>query len=496
MRLSRRELLAQGAAAAALAALGGSCRPSGAGEASAPESSAAPVPGGGARPDILLVLSDAHRASALGCAVGAREAVLTPRFDAFAAQGLHLSSAVSSTPLCRPYRASLMSGAFSHHTGLVTNNRHPLNVGVSGSQWEPGRMGLTTLGRAFREAGYGCGYVGKWHLGEVQTASGDPRRLGFDEAWTVCARTPRDEQEMSAHDYWNWKYVTGEHEGFEGGGQFRAELETDLVIDLLARRAEERAAAAARGEPGRPWLLVLSWGPPHDPFTPPPGFAPQGPIELPPNVRDAASRAWAAENLPLYYGLVHVLDAQFGRLLDALARHGAEDRTLVIYTSDHGSMLGSQDSQGKEQPWSASTHVPFLLRWPDGLPGGRVLDAPLGTPDILPTLCGLAGLPAPAAVDGADRSAWLRGEDSAPAREAVLLQCLHSRAIEWPGWRGVRTASHLYARTKDTRWILHDLREDPWELHNLVREEAGRELRRDLDARLEALMEAAGDSWG
>ncbi|MGQ0554022.1 MAG: sulfatase-like hydrolase/transferase [Planctomycetota bacterium] len=484
--LTRRELLSRGAAAAALAALPlGAQALGGCSRAEPAENKSPGAVAGRRRPNILFVFSDSHRASAMSCAGAGAEPVSTPQLDAFARSGLHLTSAVSSMPLCRPYRAGLMSGAFSHHTGLLTNNTNPLNFGVgSGGQWEPQRLGLPRLAESFRSAGYWCGYVGKWHLGAVALDPGDPRRLGFDDHWTVAARTPRDVKELSAHDYWNWRYETGADSGFEGGGRFRAEMETDLVLEQLAERARH---------PEQPFLLMLSWGPPHDPFTPPEEFVPEGRLELPPNVPAGEATQIARQMLPQYYGLVRAIDVQFGRILAALDAAGLAQDTLVVYTSDHGMMLGSHGNQGKEQPYAESTGVPFLLRWPAGLTGGRVLDLPFGTPDILPTLCGLAGLPAPGGVDGADLAGALRGEPGAKIPEAALLQCLESRMIPSPGWRGVRTSRHLYARLRDRAWLLYDLVDDPWELNDLSATQPA--LRAQLDEQLVALMAAAGDSW-
>jgi hypothetical protein len=196
--LTRRQVLRAGAAAASLAAWGAPGCGRGDGDARGR---------GDGRPNVLFVLSDSHRARTTGCYGDAQ--ARTPHFDALAASGLRLSSAVSSTPLCRPYRASLMAGCHSHRTGLVTNNRSEHNTGVyDGAQWEPARRGLTTLGRHFSAAGYRCGYLGKWHLGEVDLDPG-PLRFGFDDEWIVSGRTPRGVVEASAHDYWSWTRYAG-----------------------------------------------------------------------------------------------------------------------------------------------------------------------------------------------------------------------------------------------------------------------------------------------
>ena len=483
--LTRRELLrtgAAGAAAAALAALPGpGCGPPAQPQ---PQAAAPGVAAGGARPNILLVLSDSHRAASMGCYGNAD--VRTPGLDAFAGQGLRLATAMSSSPLCRPFRASFMSGCFSHHTGLLTNNKNERNFGVgAGAQWEPARLGLKTLGESFRAAGYRCGYLGKWHLGEVDLDPG-PLRFGFDDDWIVDARNAKGDEEEGAHDYWNWTYHTGKGQTFSGGGRFRTAMETDLLLDWLAQRAADQDE--------RPWFMVASWGPPHEPFTAPDEYQHYADVPLPANVRDEKSRLLARELLPGYYALIEALDHEFGRLVAGLDAAGLAADTLVIYTSDHGNQYGSQDALGKEQPYPESTHVPFLLRWPGRLAAGSVLDMPLGTPDILPTLAGLAGVAAPAGLDGRDLSGALLGRPDAERQEAVLLQVCHSKLMPWPGWRAVRTSQWLFARAKPQNWMLYDVRNDPLCLENLIGR--GVPAQKELQGLLADLMARHGDRWG
>ncbi len=434
--------------------------------------------GSGRRPNILFVLSDSHRAQTTGCYGDAH--VATPSFDAFATQGARLTTAVANTPLCRPYRASLMTGTFGHKNGMLTNTSNR-NFGVDDKgQWRPPH-GAPTLGETFGAAGYECAYVGKWHLGWVNVPRG-PLRFGFDDYWAAAT--------YPSHTYWEWKYVTDEDEFVEGGGAFRPVMETDLVLDFLAERAARPSA--------EPWMMVLSWGPPHDPLEPPEEFRHYDDVPLPPNVRGTGSEEHARAKLPLYYASVEAIDQQFGRLVAALDTLGLADDTIVVYTSDHGAMLGSKGLEGKEMPFRESTGVPFLLRWPGRVPAGAVIEAPLGAPDIFPTLCGLAGLPVPAGLDGDDVSAVLQGTPGATAPAAAYLTTHEAPLVPWPGWRGVRTARHLYARQQNRPWLLFDLEHDPWQRRNLVDSaEAGdKALLAEMEQHLDRLMQRHGDRWG
>ena len=479
--LTRRDLLRSGAAGAAAAALAGvpglSCGRQGAGAGAAPAGA----------PNILFVFSDSHRACSMGCY--GNPYVATPSFDAFAGTGLRLGTAMSTTPLCRPFRASFMSGCYSNHTGLLTNNQYERNFGVGpGAQWEPGRLGLRTLGETFRAAGYRCSYLGKWHLGEVNLDPG-PLRFGFDDDWTADARNAKGDDEEGAHDYWNWTYFTGKDQSFSGGGIFRTTMETDLLLEYVKARAED----ARTGRDARPWLMVASWGPPHEPFTPPEAYRHYADVPLPANIQSPEMIAYARETLPLYYAFIEAIDHEFGRLVAGLDALGLAQDTLVVYTSDHGNMHGSHDGLGKEQPFSESTQVPFLLRWSGRIAPGGVLDMPIGSPDILPTLAGLAGIAAPAGIDGRDFSGALLGRPDAARQESVLLQVCHCKPIPWPGWRGVRTAQWLFARTATQGWILFDTLADPLGLDNLIGK--GHPEQKEMQALLAERMAAVGDSW-
>jgi len=424
----------------------------------------------GRKPNVLFVLSDAHRAQALGCYGNAH--VRTPHFDRLARDGVRLKTAVSNTPICRPYRASMMSGRFSHHTGVLTN-RTKDNPGMDASgAWIPGEQ--PTLGTQFKRGGYSCGYVGKWHLGNVRLDPG-PMRLGFDDYWAAALRP--------AHTYYEWNYATSAEDSVQGSGRFRVDVETDLAIDFMTR------------EHDKPFFLVVSWGPPHEPFEPPPEFDHYPNVPAPPNLRAAKSytKAGALLSLGRYYGLVEAIDHAFGRLLKALDAAGLADDTIVVYTSDHGTMLGSHGAIGKEMPYSESTLVPFLVRWPGDVPPGTTLNMPFGAPDVLPSLCGLAGLSLPEGVDGQDFSARLRGLDEGPWQDAVYLTSHVPSFMERPGWRGLRSERWAFTRTQKRPLMLHDLRSDPFELRNL----AGADPDRDavFDEQLKLLMQAAGDGW-
>lgn len=414
------------------------------------------------KPNVLFIFADQQRASALGC-YPADEDIYTPHFDAFAKRGMRVETAISNTPVCCPFRASLMTGKYGHHNGVVTNRLFP----------EPGKHPF--LAETFRKAGYTCGYIGKWHLGEVNTDPGDPRRLGF-------------------HDYWCTNYSDSRHRHYafyiakdkqiKGECFYRPQFETDRAIEFIRNQPRTK-----------PWCLFMSWFPPHMPFNSPEQYLARyqdKALRLHPNVPEGEASRFANRFLPHYYGLIEGLDVEFGRLMDELASLGLSENTIVIYTSDHGEMMGGHGLAGKRWPHRDSTDIPFLIRWPKHIQAGSTLSMPFGTPDMFPTLAGLAGIEVPAGLDGTDFSPLLIGRPGAKEQEWVYM-AMHHTYVPWPGWRGVRSNRYMYARIESEPWLLFDLKNDPFEQHNLLKDKPA--LVKELDALLRDRMEEVGDTW-
>jgi arylsulfatase A-like enzyme len=393
------------------------------------------------RPNVLFVFSDMQRAYSMGCYGDAN--ARTPVLDGFAQRGARLDAALSNTPVCCPYRACLMSGQYAHHHGVMSN-------GVTF------RPTVKCIAETFRDAGYETGYCGKWHIFPAPDAR-DPA-YGFPAPKTEFGFYRTDRQ--SAHV-------------------------TDVALKFIAEKSEGP----------RPWMLFVSWILPHSPYQAPPGYVEHfSAIKIPPNVPAGLPAANARRCLPDYYGMIESLDDEFRRLLQALNQAGVADDTIVVYTSDHGDMIGCQGLKAKRWPYEESARIPFLIRYPRAIKPGTVLADPFGSPDVYPTLAGLAGLKAPAGVDGADFSPLLRGETTKPPRDYVYLAMPYAY-VPWPGWRALRTRQYMYARTKDRPWFLFDLENDPWERKNLVDDPSRKTLVQEFDDRLARVMRETGDSW-
>jgi len=394
------------------------------------------------RPNVLFVFSDMQRAYSMGCYGDAN--ARTPHLDALARQGARFDAAISNTPVCCPYRACLMSGQYAHHNGVMSNG-----VGF--------RPTVKCVAETFRDGGYETGYSGKWHISTPKEL-GEELRYGFPESGTPF--------------------------GFYRTDRHSANV-TDVAIRFIAEKSREE----------KPWLLFVSWVLPHSPYRAPDGYREHfSHITIPPDVPPGAATENAQQCLPDYYGMIESLDDEFGRIVAALETAGVADDTIVVFSSDHGDMIGSQGLKAKRWPYEESARIPLLIRYPRSIKPGTVIADPIGSPDVYPTLAGLAGMRAPDSLDGADFSPLLRGETSKPPRDYVYLEMQYAY-VPWPGWRALRTRNLIYARTVDKPWLLFDLAKDPWQTNNLVEDPASQSLVKQMDDRLAAIMRETGDSW-
>ena len=190
------------------------------------------------------------------------------------------------------------------------------------------------------------------------------------------------------------------------------------------------------------------------------------------------------------------VDEQVGRLMRGLDDLGRAGDTIVLFTSDHGDMLGSHGARLKRKPWEESIRVPGIVRFPAKVKPGRTTEALLTHVDLAPTLLSLCGLPVPAEMQGTDLSgvavgATERGRDSAFFQIFVPFA---GDGTPLP-WRGLRTARFMYARTEAGPWVLYDLEADPYEKKNLADDPAHNALRERMDSKLADWMSRTGDSW-
>jgi len=420
------------------------------------------------RPNLVFVFADQWRAQATGYA--GNKDVKTPNLDMLARESINFSNAVSGCPVCSPYRASLMTGQYWLTHGIFYNDK-PLNPDA------------VTIGKVYCRAGYETGYVGKWHIDGHGRSDFIPkeRRQGF-EFWRVCECT---------HEYNHSLYYgeTPEKRYWPG-------------YDAIAQTRE--AQKYIRDHAKSPFVLFMSWGPPHAPYQTAPEkyrrmFADKSKIFLRPNVPESLKEK-ARQDLAGYYAHIAALDDCIGDVLNTLKECDIEENTIFVFTADHGDMLYSQGQTKKQKPWEESVRIPFLLRYP-AVHGstGKTIDMPINTPDIMPTLLGLSDIAIPESVQGKDFSGVIKGTQP-PDNDAALIMCpvpFHQWSYKQGGreYRGVRTPRYTYVRDLKGPWLLYDNKSDPYQLKNLCNEPDYAQIQHKLDRILSRKLRETNDQF-
>lgn len=408
------------------------------------------------RPNLLFVLADQLRAASLP--LFGEPNIATPNIDRLAASGVSLTNAVSSHPVCTPYRGMLLTGRHPQTTGLLHNSIRTRHSEIS-------------IADSFARAGYRTGWIGKWHL---HTGSW-PCNWAID--WVPEGRDRLGFQYWRAYNM-HMNYFDGHIQLGESDWQF--ERWEGYETRALNRYAFEFIESAG----DEPFCLFLS---PHQPHSTAGRYAPDEyyqrlpqDLVLPANVAPAMQ----AESLTMYrhyLAMTLALDDMVGELLDYLERSGKADNTLVVFTSDHGSQIGAHDLEPwqKRRPYEESIHVPFIARLPGVLEGGVERDALTAPVDLFPSLCALCNVPAPESVEGHDLSAGWRGLADAFEQDAVLTMNFsseHDRLAEGLAWRGVRSKEFSYAKWLDGREELYLLASDPLQALDLASDPAHAQL--------------------
>ena len=345
------------------------------------------------RPNIILIVADDMGYGDFG--VFNTKTAYTPHLDALVDEGLCLSQHYAGSPACSPSRAALLTGRYPHRTGALTPQE------VCGLD----RIALdeATLGDTFKRAGYATGLIGKWHNGALDPRY-HPNRRGFDEfigfrgGWM---------------DYYNW-WIEYNGQVRQADGRYLTDVFTGEAVDFIRRRQHES------------FMLCLMYNAPHSP------------LQAPNQVVQTYLEASLSPGLALTYAMNEVMDAGVGCIVEELDTLGLRDNTIVMFTSDNGPAFRLREDQvpdgmstdtsryncgfngAKGSVYEGGIRVPMVMRWPDGLEGGRRIDDLVHFTDWLPTLAGITGAdPVPGRpVDGLDVLPLLHGEtpDEAPRR--------------------------------------------------------------------------------
>ena len=430
-------------------------------------------------PNVLIVLSDQLRRQALSTYGDPN--IVTPHVDALAGRGVRFENASSTCPICVPFRFTFMTGLYAHDRKVPA-----IEYRMSPAE--------RTLADEFNEAGYETIYTGKWHL------DGGHGRMG---SAVQCGRTPVKKAYRGRWQKWlgfelrNGPFDTYYFEDDDPTPKPVEGYQTDGLFDLAMDYLEHR-------DPSRPFCAVISVEPPHDPFEAPESLQRTWEgmdIVLPPNVGpvDAEAMERIMLNRKRYYAMVENLDWNMGRLGAFLLRTGLHGGTVVLFLSDHGELGGAHGLRGKQWPYEESTGIPLIVadpRHPDR--AGAVIEDPVSTEDLFPTILGLAGLKPGDALPGENLAPLIHGNVSRLERDGVMLEFIAEQRQgvafhDWV-WRGFRSARYKYTVRGDNHgggpWQFFDLENDPWEQRNLLDDPAYRgEIARHHDLLLNRMKE-------
>ncbi len=424
------------------------------------------------RPNIILIMTDTQATNMVGCYSG--KALNTNNIDQLAEDGIRYNSAYTCSPVCTPARAGLFTGIYSNQSGPWTNNIAP-------------GKNISTMGRYFKDSGYQTCYIGKWHLdGHDYYGTGICPPEWDDEYWYDGANylAELDDQQIAL-----WRNGLNTIEDLQ-------EHHIDASF-TWAHRISNRAIQYLHQQDSakQPFLMVLSYDEPHHPFTCPPEYLAKyqdyyyelgakafDDLTTKPQHHQLWSDAMPAPvsetgcyHHPLYFACNDFVDDEIGRVLKTLDQSQL-DNTWVVYTSDHGEMMGAHKliSKGAAM-YDDITNIPLIIRPPQQQRANlsqqhSQVDAPVSHIDILPTLMKLAGIDQPDMLPGGD----LLSLDEQQALERKVMVEFNRYEVEHDSFGGfipVRcwiSSQYKLVLNLFTSDELYDRINDPDELHNLI----------------------------
>lgn len=469
------------------------------------------------RPNVLLLFTDQHRLSALGCY--GDTVCRTPTIDALAEDGVRFETAYTVCPVCSPTRGTIMTGLYPHSHGICSN---VANLGSSVHEL-PDRDDL--LSYRLREAGYRCGYTGKWHLGH-----GPRTTFGAQNDPALPSTRGFEGQDFPGHGGGGFRYE--EYQDYltahgwrhdlrpwpEGRpmpvpvGELTGPVESTVPYFL----AENTISMAERfRDADEPWFIWHNnWGP-HGPY-----YATGEYLDL---YRDVEIEPWEnfdwparnipgphqtklhahaeqldwetwAEMLRYYYAFTTMIDDQFGRIIEYLRQSEQLENTVIIFTSDHGETCGSHGGL-TDKGWHhfEETHrIGMIVRFPDGSHAGEVGGELASNADVYPTICDLAGAEYDAEA--------IHGRSLLPLIDGVAEDWRDCAVTEFHGVNQVsmsqRTIRHgdlKYGWNAAGEDELYDLARDPHETVSLLRHPTYRDDASAMRERLFAWMQETAD---
>lgn len=442
------------------------------------------------RPNLVVVLVDDLRWDEIGCM--GHPFVQTPNIDRLAREGARFRNAFCTTPLCSPVRACLLTGLYTHHHGILDN----INRSEQSHR-------LKTFPQVLQRAGYETGYVGKWHMGNDDTA-----RPGFDHWVSMKGQGTSFDPTLN---------VDGERKQFTG---HTTDVLNEKALAFVSKQREQPFCLYVAHKALHPELTQRDDGSITDPGAA--HFLPAKrhqelyvddaiPRRL--NVNDAAQGKPALlrqiegvpplgpqtgtddETVRERLRMLAAVDEGVGQLLGALEASGKLGNTVFVFLSDHGYWYGEHGlSVERRLAYEEAIRIPLLVRYPKAIQAGSVIDEFALSIDLAPTLIELSGTSEKMAVDGESLVPLLRGETPEDWRSSFLIQYNSDTVfprVHRMGYRAIRTQRWKFIRYNELEGMdeLYDMKHDPYEMHNVARDSKMRSILNELESQLDELLE-------
>ena len=383
--------------------------------------------------------------------------VETPNIDSIAKQGAILYNFFTNSAVCTPSRGCLVSGRYPHAHGAYRNN---LEI----------NRDEMTIARILQKNGYETGYAGKWHLdgGPKPGWVKSDRSMGFADCRFMFNRG-------------HWKKIVEQSQGNPKVSPYKVIGDSETyTTDWLAGKTVEFIEMSRT----RPFFYMVSFPDPHTPFTVrEPYMSMYDPEEMTvPNTFDELSAGGKGRDTlkvkkARYCGLVKCIDDNVGRILTSLRKKSILYDTIIVFTTDHGEYMGEHGLYGKNQWYRTAYQLPFLVRWPEKIRAGTVVEQFVTNVDVQQTLLGLMGIEPSGREQGRDASPLLRGEKIEWKDEAMI----HHSSLESAG---IFTPKYELVLKANGRHMLFDRINDPEQTKNHSDDHEYRDIMRELVGRV------------
>jgi len=442
----------------------------------------------GNKPNLLFIMTDQQRSDALS--IAGNTVLETPNLDRLAKQGAYFKNAYTPCAVCAPARSSILTGHTVENTGMKTNDRAYYVE-------EEGLMTIPTFDEILADEGYHCEYYGKWHSqsshtdvykNPVKAAKNGKSIFGHGGQKFVWLDYLKDKEPVRAlkagelYDKMSGRpYKTDpldKHHGMTGAElkakklkfpqcDMHGELQMPKERTLTAFQARQTIEAIERLK-DRPFSITCSFHFPHAPMLPAEPYYSMYPAKdmvPPPEYADPQKIKYMISN---YYGLVKEIDDWVGAILDTLDKHGLTEKTLVIFTSDHGEMLGAHGLREKNVFYEESAHIPLLIRLPGKINSNTTVNGYVSLIDLFPTILDYMEM---GTYESNGKS--LRGliEDTDKEHGKSVVTEWDYRGDVSPNYMIVKDRLKLiipYSKTSKVLNAMYDLNTDPYEINNLL----------------------------